>query len=453
MRKFFSQRRAAPSLARRLFLTIIAFNILFMIFMTLQLFLVYKEFDLGAGIRWVERGSYRLNQLETEQDAQAFGAAWHKAFICMTLCHTEVWTKDGRRIYSDRTQPNAPPLMGLSGQVRSLVIGSKNHSLFQHDGPRWSLRFTIAVRQTSNVLHIMSGLHQIYLQPAIFFLFLTAPIWFSVRYGLSPLRALAAHLSLRQASELTPLNFPTRYRELQALTQALENLLCQLRGKVQREYAFLQDATHELRTPIAVISAQAHLLVKAATPLAQHTATQQIEHAMARAGHLIFQLSEMARVDRQTAKENQRVNIVDLVKRDLLLMQHAAQARQIDIQFEAPSSLWYHLEANTFQAIVHNLVSNAIRYGRLGGKIVVSLRQEGSDLQLCVADDGPGIHLAQRELVFERFYRGVGHEVSGAGLGLAIVRQAAARLQAKLEIGDGLGGQGCAFSIMIGPQS
>jgi signal transduction histidine kinase len=81
------------------------------------------------------------------------------------------------------------------------------------------------------------------------------------------------------------------------------------------------------------------------------------------------------------------------------------------------------------------------------------LRQEGSDLQLYVADDGPGIHLAQRELVFERFYRGVGHEVSGSGLGLAIVRQAAARLQAKLEISDGIGGQGCAFSILIGPQS
>lgn len=453
MRKWFSKSRFAPSLARRLFLAILTANILLFLVIYIRMNFAAHASDHGAGIRWVERGSYRLNQLETEQEAQAFGAAWGKTFFCTVVCHTEVWTKDGKRIYSDRKWPQDPPLIGLSGQMSSIIINGRNHFLFQHDGPRWSLRITTLMREPSEVLTELAESHQNYAQAYIFFFFLTAPIWFVVRYGLSPLRTLAVHLNQRKTGELTPLNFNTRYRELQPLVHALEHLLSQLRGKVQREYAFLQDATHELRTPIAVISAQAHLLAKAATPMAQHTATQQIEHAMARAGHLVSQLSELARVDRQTAKENQRVDIVDLLKRDLLLMQHAAQARQIEIKFDAPSSLWYHLEASTFQAIVHNLVSNAIRYGKLGGKILVTLRQEGSDLRLHVADDGPGIHLEQRELVFERFYRGMGHEVSGSGLGLAIVRQAAARLQAKLEISDGLGGQGCAFSILIAPQS
>ena len=451
MRKWFS--RFAPSLARRVFLAIIAANILLFLIIYIRMnFAVYAS-DHGAGIRWVERGSYRLNQLETEQDAQAFGAAWQKAFFCTVVCHTEVWTKDGRRIYSDRKWPQDPPLIGLSGQMSNIVINGRNHFLFQHDGPRWSLRITSLQREPSEVLNAVIALPQHHLQLLIFFLFLTAPIWIAVRYGLSPLRTLAAHLSQRKTGELAPLHFNTRYRELQPLVQALEHLLSQLRSKVQREYAFLQDATHELRTPIAVISAQAHLLAKANSPLARHSAKQQIDHAMERAAHLIAQLSELARVDRQTAKENQRLDLVELVKRDLMLMEHAAQARQIEIKFDAPSCLWYHLEAATFQSIVHNLVSNAIRYGKHGGNILLTLRQEGSALLLCVEDDGPGISQAQRERVFERFYRGVGHEVSGSGLGLSIVQQAAARLDAKLEMSNGLDGQGCSFSVSIPPQS
>jgi two-component system, OmpR family, sensor histidine kinase QseC len=452
MRKFFSKRRAAPSLARRLFLTIITFNILFVLLMTLQMFLVAKNDEQSASIRWVKRGSYRINELTTEQDAQAFGAAWQKAMVCIRICHTEVWTKDGRRIYADRIQPTAPPLIGLNGQVSSIIIDGKKHALFRLDGPRWSFRISTDIRQPNHGLDILDALYQHAIQPLIFLLFLVTPIWFAVRYGLLPLRSLAAHLGQRQPGELTPLNFTTRYRELQPLVQALESLLSQLRGKVQREYAFLQDATHELRTPIAVISAQAHLLAKAATPLARHTATQQIDHAMARAAHLIAQLSELARVDSQTAKETQLLDVVDLVKRDLMVMELAAQARQIAIVFDAPGTLCYRMEANTFLSIVENLVNNAIRYGKPGGKIVVTLRQAHNELLLRVADDGPGISLAQRERVFERFHRGVGHEVSGAGLGLAIVQQAAARLEAKLEISDGLHGQGCAFSVLIPPQ-
>ncbi len=214
-----------------------------------------------------------------------------------------------------------------------------------------------------------------------------------------------------------------------------------------------------------MISAQAHTLAKAATPQAQAAAKQQIDHAMARAAHLIAQLSELARVDTQAVQESQVLDVVHLVKLDLMQMAQAAQAQGMESNMEmvldAPDTLPHQLEANTFQSILHNLVSNAIRYGRSGrsglnglseqnrGKIVVTLKQESGHLFLSVADDGPGISPAQREQVFERFYRGLGHDASGAGLGLAIVRQAAARLNARVELSEGLRGLGCCFSVWI----
>ena len=445
------RQRFGPSLARRVFLAIVIANSIVLAFIFSKLIFIYNNIELPANIRLVERGSYRLNELASEQEARAFGAAWQKAFPCRPYCHTEVWTHDGRRIYTAKS--DQPQTMGVHGKASQVVIDGAIHNLFRYDGPRWSLRIMkplVTLSKPEQVVDILSAFFE---KASIFFLFLLLALWFAVRRGLLPLRSLAAHLAQREAGDLAPLNVDLPWRELKPLVAALDGLLLQLRGKVQREYAFLQDATHELRTPIAVISAQAHTLAKAATPQAQAAAKQQIDHAMARAAHLIVQLSELARVDTQAVQESQVLDVVHLVKLDLMQMAQAAQAhgmeRNMEMVLEAPDTLPHQLEANTFQSIVHNLVSNAIRYGRKGGRIVVTLKQENDNLFLSVADDGPGIGLAQREQVFERFYRGLGHDASGAGLGLAIVRQAAARLNARVELSEGLRGLGCCFSVWI----
>ena len=91
---------------------------------------------------------------------------------------------------------------------------------------------------------------------------------------------------------------------------------------------------------------------------------------------------------------------------------------------------------------------NAIRYGRLGGRIEVVLNAHGAEIRLAVADDGPGIPAHERERVFERFYR-LDRTQSGTGLGLPIVQHAVRSLGGRLEIGDGLGGYGIGFDIVL----
>jgi two-component system, OmpR family, sensor histidine kinase QseC len=107
------------------------------------------------------------------------------------------------------------------------------------------------------------------------------------------------------------------------------------------------------------------------------------------------------------------------------------------------------LEVAPFQSVLHNLLDNAIRYGREGGRVHVELLDLSGGWQLNVADDGPGIAVAEQGFVFDRFFRGTGHDAPGTGLGLAIVAQAAARLGGQVTLTTGLDGRGCQFQVWV----
>jgi two-component system sensor histidine kinase QseC len=101
------------------------------------------------------------------------------------------------------------------------------------------------------------------------------------------------------------------------------------------------------------------------------------------------------------------------------------------------------------QTLLHNLLDNALRYVPTDRQLAIDLSATADELTLQVADDGPGIAEAERELVFERFYRVAGHDAPGSGLGLAIVRQTAAALGGSVTLGPGLGGRGCRFTVTL----
>ena len=322
---------------------------------------------------------------------------------------------------------------------------------FRFDGDRWSLRAAMYVlppyeavifysrRKWSGISHLVLGS----------LLILTLPLWWVVRRGLSPLRQLATRLGQRGAEDFSPFNFSDQYRELQPLLAVLESLLRQLKNKVQREHQFLQDAAHELRIPIAVISAQAHLLAKALTPNEQDEARRNVDNAMARAKHLLGQLDGLAQVSAASENEWEWFDVVQQANLALAQMRPLADMRNMVVVSDVPPALPQYLQRDAFQLIVDNLLSNAIRYGADGGRVVVTLKQLGNSLLLSVAADGAGIPVEEREMVFERFYRVRGQEGMGSGLGLAIVRQAVMRLYATLDIATGLHGRGCCFSVLV----
>ena len=108
------------------------------------------------------------------------------------------------------------------------------------------------------------------------------PLWVTVRRGIRPVRDLARRLEQRDGGDLSPLALDMRYAELQPLATAFDAMLERLRNHVRRERAFVQDAAHELRTPMAAIAAQAHVLARAPDAAQRRHAEEALDHALAR---------------------------------------------------------------------------------------------------------------------------------------------------------------------------
>jgi two-component system sensor histidine kinase QseC len=255
--------------------------------------------------------------------------------------------------------------------------------------------------------------------------------------------------------------FNTTHHELKPLEQSLDHLFAQLRHKVEREHAFVQDAAHEIRTPLAVINAQAHVMARSTSAEERAQAQAHLEQAVARTSHLAQQLLDLAALDAEAQRPAPReIDLAQWLRAALAQAAPAAMAKQIELSLDAPDHLMARLDLPALESVIHNLIDNAVRYAHAGGTVAVGLRVEPQPptshgkpvqmLHLGVQDDGPGIAPAERAQVFERFYRGEGQEAaSGTGLGLAIVRQAALRMGGEVWLGEGSGDKGVGFFVRV----
>ncbi|MBT2333811.1 HAMP domain-containing histidine kinase [Variovorax paradoxus] len=281
------------------------------------------------------------------------------------------------------------------------------------------------------------------------FPFVLLAVWLTVRASLRPLQQLARRIEERPSDDLSAVGVPARYRELKPLVQALDALLSRLRGTVARERAFVQDAAHEIRTPLAVINAQAHVLAHAQDPAERALAETQLNQAIARTSHLARQLLDLAALDRAGPRCASRVDVAHWLRALLGPAAQAAMREGRELSLDAPDALPCSIDLGALESIVQNLVDNALRHGVPGSMVAVDLRDADGQLLFEVRDDGPGIAASQREHLFERFHRGAEPRASGAGLGLAIARQAALRLGGSVEIVDGLQGRGVGFRVRL----
>ncbi len=279
------------------------------------------------------------------------------------------------------------------------------------------------------------------------------PVGLALWTGLAPLRRLARALAARDPQDLSPLGVRPPHRELRPLAEAFEGLLAQLRRKLEHERRFVQEAAHELRTPLAAVTTQAHVLAHANTPEDRQRAEALMVQMLQRASHLSQQLLDLAVLDEAgTQTRAQAVDLVPLLEQALAMAGDTATLRGLELSLDAPEALQALLPLAPWQSVLHNLLDNALRYVPTGGRIEVGLRQDASGLELRVADDGPGLPPEWRERAFDRFWRAPGQPVSGSGLGLAIVQQAARRLGGRVHIEDGLAGRGIAF-VLSWPKS
>ncbi|XLZ70057.1 ATP-binding protein [Massilia sp. SR12] len=284
-----------------------------------------------------------------------------------------------------------------------------------------------------------------YIAPLVYSLpFLLLPAWLIVRRGLRPLQEMVAAIEQRSDNDLQPLP-PSSYRELSPLAASVNRLMQRLTERVERDKEFLTDAAHELKTPLSVIQANAHFLLRQHdTPARRQEADQGLRQGVARATHTVHQLLALERARHDAGADSlQPLDLVRLLRERLANAAPLALQRGLVLELDGPEECTLPLHRESVVALVDNLVGNAIKYSPDGGRVAVTLAvaSDGAP-QLAVNDEGPGIAPGLRAKVFERFYRIPGQLQAGSGLGLAISERAAQRNGAGIALHDGDGGRG-----------
>jgi two-component system sensor histidine kinase TctE len=266
-------------------------------------------------------------------------------------------------------------------------------------------------------------------------------VWFGVKRGLSPLSRLSEEIKARSPRDLRAIDAAAAPEETRPLVSALNGLLEEVSQAAQNQQRFLANAAHQLRTPLAGLQAHTELALAQPVPDSCRAHLEHVHEATIRTARLANQLLALARAEPGGRGTPSEINLKNVVEAEADSWVHQALARELDLGFELESAP-VRGDALLLREALANLVHNAIEYSQRGGRVTVRTGRRGGQSFAEVEDDGPGIPPAERERVLERFYRVAGTVGTGSGLGLAIVREIAAGHGAKIDIGDGGGGQG-----------
>jgi len=247
-------------------------------------------------------------------------------------------------------------------------------------------------------------------------------VWLGLTRGVEPLNALTEAIRRRKPGDLAPIEESDVPEEVRPLIGAFNDLLARLDASLRAQQRFVADAAHQMRTPLAGLKMQAEIAMRQRDSVNLQHAMRQIVTSADRTAHLINQLLALARADSDSPPALQPLDLDELardVTREWVLR---ARDKDIDLGFEAAGhAAWVDGNAALLRELLSNLVDNAIRYTHAGGRVTVRVLV-GERVVLDIEDTGIGIDDAERELVFERFYRVLGTEAEGSGLGLPIVR-------------------------------
>jgi heavy metal sensor kinase len=299
-------------------------------------------------------------------------------------------------------------------------------------------RFTLTFLQSRSFQHeTMEGLRLSTSIAILGFLLLAALGGYAIaRRALAPLGLMAAHARAIGASNLherLPVAEPGG--EIGSLAQVINALLERLERSFGLQRRFVADASHELRTAVAIVRAESEIALGRPTrPEAEYRVALQVTHdAGKRLTRIVDDLLLLARADEERqAMRSEPLYLNELVTEVAAAIRALAAERRIVVEVTAFPDAPVEGDPELLSRMLLNLLDNAVKYSPAGSTVRVSLTAEGDAWRLAVTDEGPGIPDADRAAIFERFHRvekdrsrGAASTSSGAGLGLAIARSIA----------------------------
>ncbi|MBL8378666.1 MAG: sensor histidine kinase N-terminal domain-containing protein [Burkholderiales bacterium] len=270
-------------------------------------------------------------------------------------------------------------------------------------------------------------------------------VYLGLSRGIAPLNRLQERIRLRRPGDLSPIGIHGVPDEMRPVVVAFNEMMARLEQNLQAQQRFIADAAHQMRTPLTGLKTQTELALGETDPDQMSRSLRQIAESADRAAHLINQLLVLARAEASHEKVH-AVEYLDLLRLARRVTQDClplALAKGIDLGLEA-DEVPVHLQGVPLLLgeMLANLIDNAVKYTPRGGSVTVRLRDGATGIRLEVEDTGCGIPEADRERVFERFYRVLGVEADGSGLGLPIVREIADLHRGVVWLEAGPGGKG-----------
>jgi two-component system sensor histidine kinase TctE len=251
-----------------------------------------------------------------------------------------------------------------------------------------------------------------------------ALVWFGLKRGLQPLELLRERVEGRGPDDVSPIPPEDVPAEVAPLVNTLNRQLERVRRNLDAQRHFVADAAHQMRTPLAGLKTQAEAALRGRTLEAARERLRQIEESADHLSRLVAQLLSLARADDALTEAPAR-QVVDLnvaLHEACAGWAQRAVAKGVALAFDpAPERVEVHAVPLLLRELFTNLIDNAIRYTPAGGEVSVRVLA-GPVRAVTVEDSGSGIPEADRDRVFERFYRVLGSGESGSGLGLPIVK-------------------------------
>ena len=258
--------------------------------------------------------------------------------------------------------------------------------------------------------------------------------WALIRRLLRPLEDAAMRIDAKSPHDLAPVQAHNPPRELQPILDALNALLARLATALDGERRFTADAAHELRTPLAALRMRVQLIERELKLPTTHL--QQLRADLDRCTALVESLLALARLEPQAEGLVREAVDLNALLDGLSLPPNVRVERALAVpRLRAAPAL--------LNSALRNLIDNAARYGRVGGRVRIETMQlPHGGIRLAVRDDGMGVPSEQRARLGERFFRVLGTGQTGNGLGLSIVARIAALHGATLHFEEGLEGRG-----------
>lgn len=282
----------------------------------------------------------------------------------------------------------------------------------------------MAVIQVAETLELREAaalqiLHTTLARQALLLALIAGIVVLVVQRATQPVRQLSSDLQARTEGDLAPLAAPTAPRELQPLIDATNAVMQRLSRLLAHQQRFVRDASHQLRTPLAVLKTQVQSALRGDLPPTQ--ALQEIGHTVDRATQLANQMLALAKVEQLRQQGEVPVTRLDTVLREMAL-ELSPLIAQGDLDFGITTDT-APIRAHEWmlRELCRNLLHNAIRHAPPGTELAVTLHREDGEAVLTLADAGPGIDDELAARLFQPF--SAGDVRTGSGLGLAICQE------------------------------